>query len=292
MVLLFTEQIKDVMLYVSNGNTEGEIMARAVANAHTIFKVFQVVVMFPFAKGIVKLTQLTVRGEDEKPVGYTLKYISKDQIATPSAALIEVVNEIKRMGKMASDNLQTAFDALIELDQSKIDSVFEVEEEVDFLSGEITRYLVKLNQYSFPVKEAKNIAGYFHVVNDLELISDHAENIAEFAKSRIQEDIVFSDVGIAEITDMFDKVMITVNYAIETFTEQTEEHLKEIVDIENQVDVLEKELQHNHVRRLANNECQAKSSIFSDLVSNLERVSDHATNIAFAIYDQDQYQLN
>lgn len=292
LILIFKEQIKDIMLAVSNGSTDGEIMARAVANAHTIFKVFQVIVMFPFAKGIVKLTQLTVRGEDEKPEGYTLMYIEKDHIATPSAALIEVVNEIKRMGKMASDNLQTAFDALIDLDQSKIDSVYEVEEEVDFLSGEITRYLVKLNQYSFPVKEAKNIAGYFHVVNDLERISDHAENIAEFAKSRIQEDIVFSEVGIAEITDMFEKVMTTVNYAIETFTEQTEEHLKEIVDLENQVDVLEKELQHNHVRRLANNECQAKSSIFSDLVSNLERVSDHATNIAFAIYDQDQYNLN
>ena len=67
--------------------------------------------------------------------------------------------------------------------------------------------------------------------------------------------------------------------------------IKEIVDLEKQVDVLEKELQHNHVRRLATNECQAKSSVFSDLVSNLERVSDHATNIAFAIYDQDQYGL-
>ena len=218
-------------------------------------------------------------------------YFSQEQMTTPSASLIEVVNEIKRMGKKAADNLQTAFDGMIEKDQAKIDSVYQVEEEVDFLSGEITRYLVKLNQYEFPVKEAQNIAGYFHVVNDLERISDHAENIADVARTRIEEDIVFSQVGIDELTDMFDKVMTTVNYSIETFTEQTESHLKEIVDLENQVDVLEKELQHNHVRRLANNECQAKSSVFSDLVSNLERVSDHATNIAFAIYDQDQYGL-
>lgn len=291
-LILFKNHITDFMMSISNGTTDSEIMRRAVANAHTIFKVFQVIIMFPFAKIIVKLTQMTVRGEDKQPEGYELKYISQEQMATPSAALIEVVNEIKRMGKLASDNLQTAFDALIELDQTKIDSVYEVEEEVDFLSGEITRYLVKLNQHTFPVKEANNIAGYFHVVNDLERISDHAENIADFAKSRIQDEIVFSEVSIEEITDMFDKVMITVNYAIETFTEQTEEHLKEIVDLENQVDVLEKELQHNHVRRLANNECQAKSSIFSDIVSNLERVSDHATNIAFAIYDQDQYGLD
>ena len=140
-------------------------------------------------------------------------------------------------------------------------------------------------------RDSHTLSVLLHTIGDFERISDHAENIADVARTRISEDIVFSQVGIDELTDMFDKVMTTVNYSIETFTEQTESHLKEIVDLENQVDVLEKELQHNHVRRLANNECQAKSSVFSDLVSNLERVSDHATNIAFAIYDQDQYGL-
>ena len=290
-LLICGDQIAELIKSTVGDGTPEHVMSRAVANGHTIFKIFQVIIMYPFAKPIVKLTQLTIRGEDKKAEGFQLMYISQEQMTTPSASLIEVVNEIKRMGKKAADNLQTAFDGMIEKDQAKIDSVYQVEEEVDFLSGEITRYLVKLNQYEFPVKEAQNIAGYFHVVNDLERISDHAENIADVARTRIEEDIVFSQVGIDELTDMFDKVMTTVNYSIETFTEQTESHLKEIVDLENQVDVLEKELQHNHVRRLANNECQAKSSVFSDLVSNLERVSDHATNIAFAIYDQDQYGL-
>ena len=291
-LLIFGDKIAELMMSSASGKTINEIRKRAVANAHTIFKIFQVIIMFPFAKIIVKLTQLTVRGEDKKTEGFQLMYISQEQMSTPSASLIEVINEIKRMGKMAADNLQTAFDGMIEKDQTKIDSVYRVEEEVDFLSAEITKYLVKLNQHEFPVKEAQNIAGYFHVVNDLERISDHAENIADVARSRIEEDIVFSKVGIDELTDMFDKVMTTVNYSVETFTEQTEAHLKEIVALEKEVDVLEKELQHNHVRRLANNECQAKSSVFSDLVSNLERVSDHATNIAFAIYDQEQYGLD
>lgn len=291
-LLICGDKIAELMKATVSSGTPEHIMSRAVANAHTIFKIFQVIIMYPFAKPIVKLTQLTVRGEDKKTEGFQLKYISQEQMSTPSASLIEVVNEIKRMGKKAAENLQTAFDGMIEKDQAKIDSVYQIEEEVDFLSAEITKYLVKLNQHEFPVKEQKNIAGYFHVVNDLERISDHAENIADAGKSRIEEDIVFSQVGIDELTDMFDKVMTTVNYSIETFTEQTEEHLKEIVDLEKQVDVLEKELQHNHVRRLATNECQAKSTIFSDLVSNLERVSDHATNIAFAIYDEEQYNLD
>lgn len=291
-LLICGDKIAELMKATVSGGTPEHIMSRAVANAHTIFKVFQVIIMYPFAKPIVKLTQLTIRGEDKKAEGFQLKYISQEQMSTPSASLIEVVNEIKRMGKMAADNLQTAFDGMIEKDQAKIDSVYQVEDEVDFLSAEITKYLVKLNQHEFPVKEQKNIAGYFHVVNDLERISDHAENIADAGRSRIEEDIIFSQVGVDELSDMFDKVMTTVNYSIETFTEQTESHLKEIVDLEKQVDVLEKELQHNHVRRLATNECQAKSTIYSDLVSNLERVSDHATNIAFAIYDEDQYNLD
>lgn len=291
-LLICGDKIAELMKATVSGGTPEYIMSRAVANAHTIFKIFQVIIMYPFAKPIVKLTQLTIRGEDKKAEGFQLKYISQEQMSTPSASLIEVVNEIKRMGKIAADNLQTAFDGMIEKDQAKIDSVYYVENEVDFLSAEITKYLVKLNQHEFPVKEAKHIAGYFHVVNDLERISDHAENIADAGRSRIEEDIIFSQVGIDELSDMFDKVMTTVNYSIETFTEQTESHLKEIVDLEKQVDDLEKELQHNHVRRLATNECQAKSTIFSDLVSNLERVSDHATNIAFAIYDEDQYNLD
>lgn len=291
-LLICGDKIAELMKATVSGGTPEYIMSRAVANAHTIFKIFQVIIMYPFAKPIVKLTQLTIRGEDKKAEGFQLKYISQEQMSTPSASLIEVVNEIKRMGKIAADNLQTAFDGMIEKDQAKIDSVYYVENEVDFLSAEITKYLVKLNQHEFPVKEAKHIAGYFHVVNDLERISDHAENIADAGRSRIEEDIIFSQVGVDELSDMFDKVMTTVNYSIETFTEQTESHLKEIVDLEKQVDDLEKELQHNHVRRLATNECQAKSTIFSDLVSNLERVSDHATNIAFAIYDEDQYNLD
>lgn len=294
----FSSQIESFMLELSRHLTVGEnisseyLMSRAIANAHTIFKVVQVILMFPLAKPIVKLTQLTVRGEDKKEDGFQLVYISQGQISTPSAGLMEAVKEIKRMGELAADNLQTAFEAVVDLDKMKIQKVYDVEKEVDFLCTEITHYLVKLNQHSFPIKEQKNIAGYFHVVNDLERISDHAENLADFATSRIEEDIVFSNTGIAELTDMFEKVMKTVNYSIETFTEQTEEHLKEIVELEKEVDVLEKELQHNHVRRLATNECKAKSSIFSDMVSNLERVSDHATNIAFAIYDEDQYDIH
>ena len=143
-----------------------------------------------------------------------------------------------------------------------------------------------------PISYSKYIAGYFHVVSDLERIGDHAENLAEFAQTRIQHNIEFSETGVSEVKKMFAKVIKTVHYSIDTFTDQKEEYLQDIVTLENDVDILEKELQNNHINRMATGECSAMSTIYSDLLSNLERVSDHATNIAFAIYDENAYGLD
>lgn len=261
---------------------------RAVANTHTIFKVFQVIILFPFAGWIVKLTQWLVHGEDEQKEKYELKYISLDSAVSPAIAMIEVTNEIKRMGEIANYNLERSMEALMKGNKDIINEVFEREHEVDFLSRKITDFLVKINQM-LPVSETKNIAGYYHVVSDIERIGDHAENIAEFAQTKLNESIEFSKVGAEELQHMFDVMNKEVKLALEAFTERNEEHLKEIMDLEDEVDDLEKQLQRNHVRRMSKNECSPKAAIFSDLISNFERVSDHATNIAFATFREEEY---
>lgn len=261
---------------------------RAVANTHTIFKVFQVIILFPFAGWIVKLTQWLVPGEDKQKEKYELKYISLDSAVSPAIAMIEVTNEIKRMGEIANYNLERSMEALMKGNKDIINEVFEREHEVDFLSRKITDFLVKINQM-LPVSETKNIAGYYHVVSDIERIGDHAENIAEFAQTKLNESIEFSKVGAEELQHMFDVMNKEVKLALEAFTERNEEHLKEIMDLENEVDDLEKQLQRNHVRRMSKNECSPKAAIFSDLISNFERVSDHATNIAFATFREEEY---
>ena len=261
---------------------------RAVANTHTIFKVFQVIILFPFAGWIVKLTQWLVPGEDKQKEKYELKYISLDSAVSPAIAMIEVTNEIKRMGEIANYNLERSMEALMKGNKDIINEVFEREHEVDFLSRKITDFLVKINQM-LPVSETKNIAGYYHVVSDIERIGDHAENIAEFAQTKLNESIEFSKVGAEELQHMFDVMNKEVKLALEAFTERNEEHLKEIMDLEDEVDDLEKQLQRNHVRRMSKNECSHKAAIFSDLISNFERVSDHATNIAFATFREEEY---
>ena len=285
LLAFFGDQYQAFLERISGGN-----MARAIANTHTIFKVFQVLIMVPFTNALVKLTYVLVPGTDEEEEGYALQYINMSNVI-PSSAIYEVVWEIKRMGALAKENLALAMDAFFTLDDKKIARVYEMEKEVDYLSAAITDYLVMLNQKNVPLREVKHIDGYFHVVSDLERISDHAENIAEFAQAKKRDNIQFTEKATTELEQMFEKVDRIIGYAVDSFTEQTEEHLKEIVKLENEVDEMEKKGQLAHVKRVSNNECSPKSIIFTDLLSNLERVSDHATNIAFAIYDEDQYML-
>lgn len=280
------DQITDLIMRIS-GNNPG----RAVANAHTIFKIFQVILLFPFAKQIVKLTYIFVPGEEKKISDreqFQLKYIGDKVIFSPATAVIEIMKELERMGEMASDNLNRAMNCLVTLDEEDIHEVYETEKNIDFLNKEITNYLVKVNQTNLPVDDAKSIGGLFHVVNDIERIGDHAENVADAAKQRIENHVLFSKVAFSDLNDMMEMVNKIMRYSIDMFSHNNQEHLQEILNIENAIDEKERELQQSHVARLTRNECSPEAGmIFSDIVSGLERVADHATNIAFSILDED-----
>ncbi len=276
----------NAVLAISGGNK-----GRFVANTHTIVKITQVVILFPFSKGIVKLTHLLVPGEDEK-IGYReqlqLKYIGGNNVFSPATAVVDVSKELERMAYLASENLNRAMNALITLDEEDIEEVYHVEENINFLNHEITDYLVKISQTNLPVEDARSIGGLFHVVNDIERIGDHAENVADAARTRIRTRCGFSKEAIKEMTVMLEMVNTLVQYAVEMFRTNTEEHLDDIRRLEDEVDLKEREYQQNHVDRMTRGECKPEGGmIFSDVISGLERVADHATNIAFAIYNND-----
>jgi len=265
---------------------------RFVANAHTLIKVFQVIVLFPFLKPIVKLSCACVRGEDKK-VGYRatgqLKFIGEKVVFNPATAIVEVVKELDRMASLASENLNRAMNALITLDQEDIDEVYEVEKNIDYLNHAITNYLVKINQTTLPIEDLKSIGALFHVVNDIERIGDHAENIADAAVMRKENGAQISKEAQHELGEMLDMVNTNIQYAIEMFVKGDETHTKDIIELEKKIDAKEKELQQNHVERLAKGLCTPEAGmIFSDIVSGLERVGDHANNIAFAIMENNK----
>lgn len=267
----------------------GDNMARCVANAHTLIKVSEVVMLFPFIQWIVKLTYKIVPGEESKPEEECqLVYIGKQNVFSPTTIVLEVTKELERMGNMACTNLTRAMNALVTLEEEDIQEVYEVEKNINYLNNAITDYLVSLNQTSLPIDDAKTIGGLFHVVNDIERIGDHAENVADAAMNRKEKNIVISQAAQRELSTMLDQVIKITTYALDMFSHNDKKHMQEILDLENQIDDLERKLQQSHVDRLTRNECTpAAGMIFSDIVSGLERVADHATNIAFSILEEE-----
>ncbi len=188
------------------------------------------------------------------------------------------------MGALAYENLNRGLDALLDLDEAKIEKVYAVEKQINFMNHAITDYLVKIGQMTLPIDDSRSIGALFHVVNDIERIGDHAENLADSARNRMTENIVFSEESMQELRQMSDKVNTILEYSIDMFAHSTKIHLQDIMDLENEIDLMERQFQKNHVERLTKNECSAASGmVFSDVMSGFERVADHATNIAYAL---------
>ena len=280
------DQIVELIKSISADN------GRFVANAHTMIKIAQVIMLFPFTGWLVKMTYLIVPGEDQK-VGYResyqLKYIGDKVVFNPATAVVEVVKELERMASLAEENLNRAMNALITLDEEDIEEVYEVEKNINFLNHAITDYLVKINQTTLPIEDLNSLGALFHVVNDIERIGDHAENVADAARQRKEEGISISKEAQKELGDMLEMVNKIIRYAVEMFAKSDETHMQEIITLEDQVDEKDRELQKKHVERLTKGECSPEAGmIFSDIVSGLERVADHATNIAFAITTEEE----
>lgn len=261
----------------------GDNPGRCVANAHTAVKIFQVIILLPFSTWIVKLTYLFVPGE-EKLVNYRenmqLKYIGEKAVFNPATAVVDVLKEVERMACLASENLNRAMNALITLDEEDMKEVYEVEKNINFLNKSITDYLVKINQTTLPIEDLKSLGALFHVVNDIERIGDHAENFAEAAQRRKEGKLSFSKEAIKELGDILNMVNTIVQFSIDTIHDSSDEHMEDIMRLEQAVDEKERELQQAHVNRLTRNECTPEAGmLYSDVVSGLERVADHATNI-------------
>lgn len=276
------DPIYNFILGISGGN-----VGRAVANAQTLFRIAQVIVLLPFGKQIIKLTYLFIRGEDAKAAPQELRYINKNHL-TSATAVPQVMAELNRMGEIATQNLDLALESLLERNESKAQQVFETEKTVDYLNHEITQYLVQANQMSLPIGDKNLLAALFHVVNDLERIGDHAENVAEDTITQKNINVKFSESAVAEIREVKAQVDEILKLALDMFRTGRKDNMQRILELEAHIDELERELQDHHIMRLNNNECSAQAgAMFIDLIGNLERVSDHATNVAFALLEHD-----
>ena len=275
--------VEAFILDISGGN-----IGRSVANAHTIFKIVEVVLLFPFASSLVKLVNIIIPGQDSQAGEFSLQFIGQDSVFSPTTAVLETIHEIEHMAQLAITNLDDSVTAVLDNDKKKLKRVYEVEKKVDFLCKEITDYLVKINQEDLPINDRLRIGGLFHVVSDIERIGDHAENFADAAAVRMEDELEFTKKGTKELIGMYEKVQSILEQSMEMFLNTDESNLQNILDLENEIDEMERKYQKNHVRRLSKGKCTPKAGvIYSDMLTGLERIADHATNIAFSILDED-----
>ncbi len=253
---------------------------RQIANAHTLFNIINVAIMYPFANQIVKASKKIIRGEDLPKVGQ-LKYIDNRLIATPSIALTQASKEVLSMGKLVEKQFVTAQDALINGDESLALEVFDIEKRVNDLNRGILEFLVKVNKASLTNAEKDIVSTIMNVINDIERVGDHADNIGELAIYNVENEVTFSEKAKNELKEMFDLAHDMYKTSLLSFKTANYEIGLEVLKKESTLNKMEKEHRSNHIDRLNDNICLPQSGIiFLDCISNLERVGDHSTNIA------------
>ena len=256
--------------------------SRQIANAHTIFNVINVLILLPFSKYIVKLVlKMMPITEEESDASVRTKYLDERILQTPSIALGNTVKEVIRMGEKANSALEASMDSLLNKSIESVEKTVKYEETVNILQKDILSYLLKLSKSPLNDEERNKVDLLFNTVNDIERVSDHAENISELSRIAIEKDLKFSQSAIEEMKNIYTKSQENFKSALKYLEEDNKEMVSEVYKIEDEVDALEKLYKKTHMERLNKGICTIDSGVlFLDLLTNLERVSDHSCNIA------------
>ena len=255
-----------------------------IAISHIVFNIVSTVIMFPFAKALVKLSCLLVPGKDDSESEMHCKFIDDRLLNTPPFAVMQVSKEVARMAKLARDNFETSAHALINRSDKDLDKVMENEDVINYLNHHITSYLVKLNALDITDSDSDYIARVFHAINDIERVGDHAINLAEAAQHNIGEGLKFSDPAREELNQLCGSVVTLLERSMAAFDNQSlsDNEAKELSDLEEHIDDLTLECQDSHIFRLNRKECNTKAGmLYLNTITDFERVGDHAINIAF-----------
>lgn len=289
--VLFLIFLNKPVVSLVTGMDPGNV-ARQIANTHTLFNIISVLILLPFNNIIIKMAMRIIpdKAEDEEDIK-TVKYIDDKMLEIPSIALINTIKETSRMGKKAKESLDCSISAILEKSDEYVGKVFVKEETVNELQKIILNYLLKLSKTAALDEDSREaVDNLFNTVNDIERIGDHAKNIAELSQIMIDGDLEFSEQGKNQLEEIYNYVISAYNSALEAFKNDDINLAYKVFRIEEKVDMMEKTCRASHMYRLNNNLCSIDNGVvFLDIITALERVSDHAVNIAKRVIAQKKH---
>ncbi|MFO7942245.1 MAG: Na/Pi cotransporter family protein [Bacillota bacterium] len=260
---------------------------RQLAHAHTLFNVSNALIQLPFVMVLARAVRYLVPGEVSE-ISRGPVYISTSLLSAPEVALQQVRREIHRMAEISKEILEDAMGAFARNDLRLVEVALEKEQVVNELEKEITRYLVQLSRSSLNSSQSVEMNALLNFVNDVERVGDHAENIAELAQEKIEHGLPFSDQADSDVEEIYTAVTEAVDGAMALLEEPKDEGLaRATVEAEDRIDDLEALLRARHIDRLNRGMCYPESGVvFLDLLSNLERIGDHSSSIAYITLEQ------
>ncbi len=257
-----------------------ENYAQQLANANTFLKVGATIILFPLSSLLIKLSRLIIRGED-KLDGRRLIHVTGKDFGSSVTAVVSAEKEVERMYQLAMTNLKKVYAALTAPRKGDLDDIGENEETLDYLNSEISKVLVEINRNGLGETDARSVDKMHHVIVDYERVGDHANNIAGYLQLMRERKLTFSEDAMDEIAPLFLKVINILEDAHTCKDNPKAQSLAGIAAREQEVDDLVDEYENRHIKRLSAGKCSAEVGMFYvEALTDLERISDHALNIA------------
>ena len=263
------------------------ITAVQISIFHTIFNLTNTFLLFPFAKQLVKLSGIIIPDEDSNSEqckdqeSETMKHLDERIFESPAFAVDTAAMEVVHMGQIAMENVELAIHAVLTKNINKAKDVYKTEQTINNMEKMLTEYLVKINNLSLTEEQKIIVNNLFYSINDIERVGDHAENLAEHAQYMAEHDVAFSETGISDLAIIGQAAYQSFLHSIDARRKGDMDDVRKVIQYEDEVDALEEELREKHIERLSTGECNTSAGVvFLDLISNLERISDHAYNLA------------
>ena len=283
-IWIFREPVVSLLVSLFPSDDPMSLQMR-VSVFHVIFNVTTTCILLPFVKQLVRYSCLIIKDKNEQNEALTLKYVDDRLLTMSPVALMQVKKEMEHLICLVEENMKLSFVAIETGSSEHSETIRRNEETINFSNSALTKFLIKL---SVDVEESteETIGAYFHVLNDLERIGDHAKNFHEIGTEMADKKIMFSEKARAEIASMYDGVMRMLVLSKDAFKNDNKENLSELAELENGIDGMNKELIAAHFSRLVEGNCSVDvSPYFSSVISGLERVADHIVNVGFSITD-------